>query len=148
MPRVLVVDDQADVSARDDLPIVLRGQTISKIVEGRQCCGPALQAFEDSSFRSRHRRYLSCGATQTGFDLIRVHARNACRILPVCPRYIGNDRASDFLPEPPELSNVVCLQKAVSPRFELMRATEGGAQIPAGPSGPIVRTEVADGAVP
>jgi DNA-binding response OmpR family regulator len=136
MPRVLVVDDQADVRAM--ICIVLRVNHFEIVEAGSAAV--ALQAFEDSSFDLAIVDIFLRGTN--GFDLIRS-MRERVPDLPVVA--ISGMTALDFLPESPELSNVVCLQKPFRP-IELMRATEA-ARRSSRPS-PDRETEVADGAVP
>jgi len=137
MPRVLVVDDQADVRAM--ICIVLRGQPFRNR-RGRQWLrSPCRRSRIPVSISPSS--ISSCGGTN-GFDLIRS-MRERVPDLPVVA--ISGMTALDFLPESPELSNVVCLQKPFRP-IELMRATEA-ARRSSRPS-PDCETEVADGAVP
>jgi DNA-binding response OmpR family regulator len=135
MPRVLVVDDQADVRAM--ICIVLRVNHF-EIVEAGSAAA-ALQAFEDSGFDLAIVDIFLQGTN--GFDLIRT-MRERVPDLPVVA--ISGMTALDFLSESPELSNVVCLQKPFRP-IELMRATEA-ARGYARPS-PDGATEVTDDAV-
>jgi DNA-binding response OmpR family regulator len=135
MPRVLVVDDQADVRAM--ICIVLRVNHF-EIVEAASAA-LALKAFEDCSFDLAIVDIFLQGTS--GFDLIRT-MRERVPDLPVVA--ISGMTALDFLSESPELSNVVCLQKPFRP-IELMRAIEA-ARGSARPS-PDGETEAADGAV-
>jgi DNA-binding response OmpR family regulator len=114
MPRVLVVDDQADVRAM--ICIVLRVNQF-EIVEAGSAAA-ALKAFEDSSFDLAIVDIFLQGTN--GFDLIRT-MRDRVPDLPVVA--ISGMTALDFLSESPELSNVICLQKPFRP-IELMRAIE------------------------
>ena len=136
MPRVLVVDDQADVRAM--ICIVLRVNHFEIVEAGSAAV--ALQAFEDSSFDLAIVDIFLQGTN--GFDLIRS-MRERVPDLPVVA--ISGMTALDFLSEAPELSNVVCLQKPFRP-VQLMRAIEA-ARGSSRPS-PDCDTEVADGAVP
>jgi DNA-binding NtrC family response regulator len=119
MPRVLVVDDQADV--RTIISIVLRIQHF-EIVEAESAAS-ALKLFEEANFG------------EAGFDLAIVDIflqgtngsdlittlRSRMPGLPVVA--ISGMTALDFLSETPELSDVVCLQKPFRPS-DLMRAIE------------------------
>ena len=136
MPRVLVVDDQADVRAM--ICIVLRVNHFEIVEAGSAAV--ALQAFEDSSFDLAIVDIFLQGTN--GFDLIRS-MRERVPDLPVVA--ISGMTALDFLSESPELSDVVCLQKPFRP-VQLMRAIEA-ARGSSRPS-PDCDTEVADGAVP
>jgi DNA-binding response OmpR family regulator len=136
MPRVLVVDDQADVRAM--ICIVLRVNHF-EIVEGGSAA-VALQAFEDSGFDLAIVDIFLQGTN--GFDLIRS-MRERVPDLPVVA--ISGMTTLDFLSESPELSNVVCLPKPFRP-VELMRAIEAARRSSRPP--PDCGTEVADGAVP
>jgi DNA-binding response OmpR family regulator len=135
MPRVLVVDDQADVRAM--ICIVLRVNHF-EIVEAGSAAA-ALQAFEDASFDLAIVDIFLQGTN--GFDLIRT-MRERVANLPVVA--ISGMTALDFLSESPELSNVACLQKPFRP-IELMRAIEAvlGTVRPSSDA----ETEVADAAV-
>ncbi len=114
MPRVLVVDDQADVRAM--ISIVLRVNHF-EIVEAAGAAA-ALQAFGDSGFDFVIVDIFLQGTS--GFDLIRT-MRERAPDLPVVA--ISGMTTLDFLPDSPELSNVACLQKPFRP-VELMRAIE------------------------
>jgi DNA-binding NtrC family response regulator len=114
MPRVLVVDDQADV--RTMISIVLRIHHF-EIVEADSAAS-ALKVFEQASFDLA---IVDIFLQRTnGSDLIAaLRAREPG--LPVVA--ISGMTALDFLPETPELSDVVCLQKPFRPP-DLMRAIE------------------------
>jgi DNA-binding NtrC family response regulator len=106
MPRVLVVDDQADV--RTMISIVLRIHRF-EIVEA-DSAAPALKLFEDTSFDLAIVDILLQGTN--GSNLIA--AMRACVPgLPVIA--ISGMTALDFLSETPELSDVICLQKPFRP---------------------------------
>jgi DNA-binding NtrC family response regulator len=111
MPRVLVVDDQADVRAM--ISIVLRIHRF-EIVEAENAAA-ALKLFEQSSFDVD---IFLQGAN--GSDLIAA-LRGRAPGLPVIA--ISGMTALDFLSETPELSDVICLQKPFRPP-DLMRAIE------------------------
>jgi DNA-binding NtrC family response regulator len=114
MPRVLVVDDQADVRAM--ISIVLRIHRF-EIVEAENAAA-ALKLFEQSSFDLAIVDIFLQGAN--GSDLIAA-LRGRAPGLPVIA--ISGMTALDFLSETPELSDVVCLQKPFRPP-DLMRAIE------------------------
>jgi DNA-binding NtrC family response regulator len=119
MPRVLVVDDQADV--RTMISIVLRIHQF-EIVEAESAAS-ALKLFEDASFgeASLDLAIVDIFLQGTnGSDLIAALRRHVPG-LPVVA--ISGMTALDFLSEAPELSDVVCLQKPFRPR-DLMRAIE------------------------
>jgi len=120
MPRVLVVDDQADVRAM--ISIVLRVNHF-EIVEAAGAAA-ALQAFGDSGFDFVIVDIFLQGTS--GFDLIRT-MRERAPDLPVVA--ISGMTTLDFLPDSPELSNVACLQKPFRP-VELMRAIEAVLALP------------------
>ena len=124
MPRVLVVDDQADVRAM--ISIVLRIHQF-EIIEAESAAA-ALTLFEEASFDLAIVD-IFLQATN-GSDLIST-LRGRVPGLPVIA--ISGITALDFLSETPELSDVVCLQKPFRPS-DLMRAIEaaqGARQPPA-----------------
>ena len=114
MPRVLLVDDQANV--RTMISIVLRIHQF-EIVEADSAAS-ALKAFEQASFDLAIVDIFLQGTN--GSDLIAA-LRARARGLPVVA--ISGMTALDFLPKTPELSDVVCLQKPFRPP-DLMRAIE------------------------
>jgi DNA-binding NtrC family response regulator len=114
MPRVLLVDDQANV--RTMISIVLRIHQF-EIVEADSAAS-ALKVFEQASFDLAIVDIFLQGAN--GSDLIAA-LRARVPGLPVVA--ISGMTALDFLPETPELSDVVCLQKPFRPP-DLMRAIE------------------------
>jgi DNA-binding NtrC family response regulator len=114
MPRVLVVDDQADV--RTMISIVLRVQQF-EIVEAESAAS-ALKLFEEASFDLAIVDIFLQGTN--GSDLITA-LRGRVPGLPVVA--ISGMTVLDFLTETPELSDVVCLQKPFRPP-DLMRAIE------------------------
>ncbi len=114
MPRVLVVDDQADVRAM--ISIVLRIHQF-EIIEAESAAS-ALKLFEEASFDLAIVDIFLQGTN--GSDLITT-LRTRVPGLPVIA--ISGMTALDFLSEAPELSNVVCLQKPFRPA-DLMRAIE------------------------
>ena len=114
MPRVLVVDDQADV--RTMISIVLRIHHF-EIVEAASA-ESALKLFEGSSFDLAIVDIFLQGTN--GSDLIAA-LRARVPGLPVIA--ISGMTALDFLSGTPELTNVVCLQKPFRPP-DLMRAIE------------------------
>ena len=114
MPRVLVVDDQADV--RTMISIVLRIHHF-EIVEAESAAS-ALKLFETASFDLAIVDIFLQGTN--GSDLITT-LRARVPGLPVVA--ISGMTALDFLSETPELSDVVCLQKPFRPP-DLMRAIE------------------------
>ena len=115
MPRVLVVDDQADV--RTMISIVLRIQHI-EIVEAESAAS-ALKLFEEAASFDLAIVDIFLQGTN-GSDLITA-LRGHVPGLPVIA--ISGMTALDFLSETPELSDVVCLQKPFRPP-DLMRAIE------------------------
>ena len=112
MPRVLVVDDQADVRAI--IAIVLRVQHF-EIVEAASA-SEGMKAFEDSRFDVAIVDIFLEGAS--GVDVITA-MRERTPDLPVVA--ISGMTTLDFVSGPPELSNVVCLRKPFRPN-ELLRA--------------------------
>ena len=114
MPRVLVVDDQADV--RTIISIVLRIHYF-EIVEAESAAS-ALKLFEAASFDLAIVDIFLQGTN--GSDLITT-LRTRVPGLPVVA--ISGMTAPDCLSETPELSDVVCLQKPFRPP-DLMRAIE------------------------
>ena len=114
MPRVLVVDDQADV--RTMISIVLRIHHF-EIVEAASAAS-ALKLFEEASFDLAIVDIFLQGTN--GSDLITT-LRTRVPGLPVIA--ISGMTVLDFLSETPELSGVVCLQKPFRPP-DLMCAIE------------------------
>ena len=114
MPRVLVVDDQADVRAM--ISIVLRIHHF-EITEAESAAS-ALKLFEEASFDLAIVDIFLQGTN--GSDLITA-LRTRVPGLPVIA--ISGMTALDFLSETPEFSDVVCLQKPFRP-LDLMRAIE------------------------
>ena len=114
MPRVLVVDDQADV--RTMISIVLRIHHF-EIVEADSAAS-ALKLFEQASFDLAIVDIFLQGTN--GSELITT-LRGRVPGPPVVA--ISGMTALDFLSETPELSGVVCLQKPFRPP-DLMRAIE------------------------
>jgi DNA-binding NtrC family response regulator len=114
MPRVLVIDDQSDV--RTMISIVLRIHHF-EIVEAASA-EAAIKAFQQSSFDLAIVDIFLQGSN--GSDLIGT-MREQAPDLPVVA--ISGMTALDFLPNSPELANVVCLQKPFRPN-ELMRAID------------------------
>jgi len=112
MPRVLVIDDQADV--RTMISIVLRINRF-EIVEAASA-EAGLKAFEEGSFDLAIVDIFL--QDSNGSDLIAT-MRERVRDLPVIA--ISGMTALDFLPESPELADVVCLQKPFRPN-DLTRA--------------------------
>ena len=114
MPRVLVVDDQAEVRAI--IGIVLRVQHF-EIVEAASA-SEGLMAFEDSRFDVAIVDIFL--QHESGVDVITA-MRDRAPDLPVVA--ISGMTALDFVSGSPELSNVVCLRKPFRPN-ELLRAIE------------------------
>ena len=114
MPRVLVVDDQAEVRAI--IAIVLRVQHF-EIIEAASA-SEGLKAFEDSRFDVAIVDIFLQGTS--GVDVI-MAMRERTPDLPVVA--ISGMTTLDFFSGSPELSNVVCLRKPFRPN-ELLRAIE------------------------
>ena len=114
MPRVLVIDYQADVRAM--ISIILRVNQF-EIVEAATAAA-ALKAFENSSFDLAIVDIFLQGTN--GSDLIAT-MRERVPDLPVVA--ISGMTALDFLTKSPEMSDVVCLQKPFRPP-ELVAAIE------------------------
>jgi len=114
MPRVLVIDDQADVRAM--ISIVLRINHF-EIVEAATA-EAALKAFAAQSFDLAIVDIFL--QDSNGSDLI-GSLRERVSDLPVVA--ISGMTALDFLSESPGLSDVICLQKPFRPN-DLMRAVE------------------------
>jgi CheY-like chemotaxis protein len=120
MPRVLVVDDQANV--RTMISIVLRINGF-EIVEADSAAS-AVKLFGESSFDLAIVDIFLQGAS--GFDLIAT-LRRRLPGLPVIA--ISGMTPLEFLSEMPELSDVVCLQKPFRPP-DLIRAIEAAQVVP------------------
>ena len=114
MPRVLVIDDQADVRAM--LAMVLRVNRFEVVEAASAAAG--LKAFEDASIDLAIVDIFLLGGN--GFDVI-ASMRERVPGLPIVA--ISGMTALDFVADMPELSNVVCLQKPFRPN-ELMAAIE------------------------
>ena len=115
MPRVLVVDDQADV--RTMISIVLRIHHFD-IVEADSAASAVSLFDDDAGFDLAIVDIFLQGTN--GSDLI-TELRGRAPGLPVIA--ISGMTALDFLSEAPELADVVCLQKPFRPP-DLMRAIE------------------------
>jgi DNA-binding response OmpR family regulator len=106
MPRILVVDDEADVRAM--IAIVLRVHHF-EIVEAASAAA-ALKAFEDSSFDIAIVDIFLDGTN--GVDLIATMRERVPDLAVVA---ISGMAALDFVSQSPELAGVVCLQKPFRP---------------------------------
>lgn len=127
MPRVLVVDDQANVRAMISMVLRING---FEIVEAANAVA-ALKAFGQSDVDLAIVDIFLQGTN--GSDLIGTF-RNRAPGLPIVA--ISGMTALDFLSGNPELSDVVCLQKPFRPA-DLMHAIEE-ARGPAGQSNGVV----------
>ena len=106
MPRVLVIDDQADVRAM--ISIVLRINHFEVVEAGTAAAG--MKAFGESCFDLAIVDVFLQGSN--GVDLIiAMRAKNPD--LPIVA--ISGMTTLDFVAESPELSDVVCLQKPFRP---------------------------------
>jgi DNA-binding response OmpR family regulator len=114
MPRILVVDDQADVRAM--ISIVLRVYRF-EIVEAANAAA-ALKAFEGTSFDAAIVDIFLEGTN--GFDLITMMRERVSNLAVVA---ISGMTALDFVSQSPELNEVVCLQKPFRPN-DLMGAID------------------------
>ena len=114
MPRILVIDDEADV--RTMIGIVLRVHRF-EIVEAANAAA-ALKAFEDRSFDAAIVDIFLDGAN--GFDLITMMRERLPNLAVVA---MSGMATLDFVSHSPELADVVCLQKPFRPN-DLMRAIE------------------------
>jgi DNA-binding response OmpR family regulator len=114
MPRILVVDDEADVRAM--IAIVLRVHHF-EIVEAASAAA-ALKAFEDSSFDIAIVDIFLDGTN--GVDLIATMRERVPDLAVVA---ISGMATLDFVSQLPEPADVVCLQKPFRPN-ELTRAIE------------------------
>ncbi len=114
MPRILVIDDQANVRAM--IAILLRVQRF-EVVEAANAA-EALTVFGASPVDLAIVDIFLEG--KSGVDVI-VAMRERVPDLPIVA--ISGMTALDFLPNSPELANVVCLQKPFRPN-DLMRAIE------------------------
>ena len=114
MPRILVVDDQADV--RRMISIVLRVNGFDVIEAASGAAG--LKEFENSRFDLVIVDIFLQGTN--GLDVIRV-MRERIPDLPVVA--ISGMTTLDAVSGSPDLSNIVCLQKPFRPN-ELVRAIE------------------------
>jgi DNA-binding NtrC family response regulator len=112
MPRVLVIDDQADV--RTMISIVLRINRF-EIVEAATA-EAGLKAFEEGGFDLAIVDIFLQGSN--GSDLIAT-MRERVPDLPVVA--ISGMTALDFLSKSPELADIACLQKPFRPN-DLTRA--------------------------
>jgi DNA-binding response OmpR family regulator len=114
MPRVLVIDDQADVRAM--ISIVLRINHFEIVEAGSGAAGWI--EFENSRFDLVIVDIFLQG--MNGFDVITM-MRERIPDLPIVA--ISGMTTLDFLSASPELYNVVCLQKPFRPN-ELVGAIE------------------------
>ena len=118
MPRILVIDDQSDVRAM--ISIVLRVNHFEIVEAGSAAAG--LKEFEDSRFDMAIVDIFLQGAN--GFDVIRK-MRESIPDLPVIA--MSGMTTLDFIAGSPDLSDIICLQKAFRPN-ELVRAIEAANQ--------------------
>ena len=130
MPRILVIDDQADVRAM--ICIVLRINHFEVVEAASAAAG--LKEFEASRFDLVIVDIFLQGAS--GFDVIKT-MRERVADLPVVA--ISGMTALDFVNASPELGHVVCLLKPFRPN-ELVRAVEA-AQVASRPSAAAAATE-------
>jgi DNA-binding response OmpR family regulator len=114
MPRVLVIDDQADV--RTMIAIVLRVNHFEIVEAPSGTAG--LHEFENSKFDLAIVDIFLQGTN--GFDVIRI-MRERIPNFPIVA--ISGMTTFDFASASPELSDVVCLQKPFRPN-DLVRAIE------------------------
>jgi DNA-binding response OmpR family regulator len=114
MPRVLVVDDQADVRAM--ISIVLRLHHFETVEA--ESAAAALKAFEDSRFDAAIVDIFLDGSN--GFDLIAMMRERASDLAVVA---ISGMTTLDFVSQWPDLKDVVCLQKPFRPN-DLIGAIE------------------------
>lgn len=112
MPRVLVVDDQADV--RTMISIVLRIQHFEVVEAGN--AASALELFESGSFDVA---IVDMFLQETNGSALIAALRARAPGLPVIA--ISGISVLDFLSETPGLADVVALQKPFRPA-DLMRA--------------------------
>jgi DNA-binding response OmpR family regulator len=121
MPRILVIDDQADVRAM--ICVVLRVNHFEVVEAASAAAG--LQAFEASDFDLAIVDIFLDEAN--GFEVIRT-MRDRVPNLPVVA--ISGMTAPEFVNASPDAGNVICLQKPFRPG-ELLRAIEAAQKIAA-----------------
>ena len=114
MPRILVVDDQADVRAMISIVLRVHGFEIAEAANA----GEALKVFEGTSFDAAIVDIFLEGAN--GFDLITIMRERVPGLAIVA---ISGMTTLDFVSQSPELKDVVCLQKPFRPN-DLMVAIE------------------------
>jgi DNA-binding response OmpR family regulator len=114
MPRILVIDDQADVRAM--IGIVLRVNHFEIVEAASGAAG--LKEFENSKFDVAIVDMFLQGTC--GIDIIRT-MRERVPDLPIVA--ISGITMLDFVSASPGLSDVICLQKPFRPN-ELVRAIE------------------------
>jgi DNA-binding response OmpR family regulator len=119
MPRILVIDDQSDV--RTMISIVLRINHFEIVEAANGDAG--LKEFESSKFDLAIVDIFLEGTN--GFDVITM-MRERVPDLPIVA--ISGMTTLDFVPEWPELANVICLQKPFRPN-DLVRAIEAACQL-------------------
>jgi DNA-binding response OmpR family regulator len=114
VPRILVMDDQADVRAVVTLALRVKGFEVVGVESG----AAGLAAFAESHFDLAIVDIFLGG--MNGADVMTI-LRERSPNLPIVA--ISGVTALDFLSASPELSNVVCLQKPFRPT-ELLRAIQ------------------------
>jgi DNA-binding response OmpR family regulator len=114
MPRILVIDDQSDVRAMISIVLRLHHFEIVEAASG----DAGLKAFEESSFDLAIVDIFLQGTN--GFDVI-TRLRERVPGLPIVA--ISGMTTLDFVPESPDLADVVCLRKPFRPN-ELVRAID------------------------
>jgi DNA-binding response OmpR family regulator len=114
MPRVLIIDDQADVRAAIAIGLRIKGFEVVGVESGPD----GLKEFDSSKFELVIVDIFLKG--MNGTDVIRL-LRERTPNLPIVA--ISGVTSLDFLTAYPDLPNVVCLQKPFRPN-ELMRAIQ------------------------
>jgi DNA-binding response OmpR family regulator len=114
VPRILVIDDQADVRAVIILALHVKGFE----AVGAESAAAGLKAFDESSFDVAIVDIFLEGAD--GTEVIRT-LRERSPDLPIVA--ISGITPLDFLSGSPEFDNVVCLQKPFRPTA-LLKAIE------------------------
>ncbi len=119
MPRVLVIDDQADVRAM--MAIVLRVNHFEVVETASAASG--LKVFDESSFDAAIVDIFL--AESNGFDVIAA-LRERVPTLPIVA--VSGMTALDFMSQSADFSNVQCLRKPFRPN-ELIRAIAAAGEL-------------------
>jgi DNA-binding response OmpR family regulator len=125
MPRILIIDDQKDVSAMIAMVLRVNHYEVVEVASG----AAGLKAFEETGFDAA---IVDIFLTDcNGFDVI---AAMRARIADFPIVATSGMTALDFVNESADLPNIVCLQKPFRPKdlLRAVRSAQTGTVRPAG----------------